>query len=152
MDFDATFLISVFSFVMFVFVMNKIFYTPILEIMKKRQSLVEENFKNAENIKKEIDNKTKYRNEELEKSREEARFMIADNSQKLKKEKSKRIIEYKKEAFENITKEREILKQSAIEAKETLKDNIVDIAKNISENILGADIATDLIDKSKIKE
>ena len=44
MEFDATFLIAAISFIVFVFIMNKIFYAPILNIMKARQDFVEENF------------------------------------------------------------------------------------------------------------
>ncbi len=152
MEFDATFLIVVISFLVFIFIMNKIFYAPILNIMQERQKLVENNFTSAKNTTEETNKKIKYRNDELEKSRDSARQKVAQESQKLKQERSHIISEYKNELFENISKQKENLKNSAIEAKETLKDSIVDIAKDISDKLLGDDINSELINKSQIKE
>ena len=41
MEFDATFLFAVISFLVFIFIMNKVFYAPILRIMQERQKFVE---------------------------------------------------------------------------------------------------------------
>ena len=41
MEFDATFLIAVISFIVFVVIMNKIFYAPILKIMQENPNIVE---------------------------------------------------------------------------------------------------------------
>ena len=152
MEFDATFLIAVISFIVFVVVMNKIFYAPILKIMQERQSVVEANLNAARELNEETKKQTEYHNSELEKSRDEARQKIAEASQQFKQERSKEISEYKSELYGNISKEKENLKNSALEAKEVLKDNVVDIAKEISEKILGSSVSTETIDKSQIKE
>lgn len=152
MEFDATFIIATISFIVFVLIMNRIFYAPILKIMQERQNLVEENYSSAKATKLETQKEIDYRNSELEKSREEARNVISENLQALKTQRSKKIDEYKDEFYGNVAKERDNLKQSAIEAKETLKDNVVDIAKEISEKILGSSVSTSTIDKSQIKE
>ncbi len=152
MEFDATFLIAVISFVVFVLIMNKIFYAPILKIMQERQNFVADNFDYARKTKEETAKHLKYHDEELEKSRTEARLEVAQKSQQLKQERSKVISEYKAELFDNISKEKESLRNSAIEAKETLKDSVVDIAKGISEKLLGSDINPEWINKSQIKE
>lgn len=152
MGFDATFLIVVINFVVFVLIMNKIFYAPILKIMQERQALVEDNFKNAKTIKQETDEKITYRNIELDKSREEAINLIAEHSQKFKAERNIRIAQHKEELYSDIANQRESLKISAREAKETLKENVVDLAKDISKMILGESIDSDKIDKSKIEE
>ena len=101
---------------------------------------------------KETEKQVNYRNEELEKSRDEARSLISQQSQVLKAEKSRKISEYKNELYSNIATQRENLKNSALEAKETLKDNVVDIAKNISQMLLGETIDKEAIDKSQIEE
>ena len=152
MEFDATFIIATISVIVFVLIMNRIFYAPILKIMQERQNLVEENYSSAKATKLETQKEIDYRNSELEKSREEARTVISENLQALKTQRSKKIDEYKDEFYGNVAKERDNLKQSAIEAKETLKDNVVDIAKEISEKILGSSVSTSTIDKSQIKE
>lgn len=152
MEFDATFLIALLSFIVFIFIMNKVFYAPVLKIMQERQSFVEQNYDSAKTTKNEIKNKSEYMNSELEKSRNEARNMIAENSQNLKIQKSKKISEYKENLYNSITEQKDTLRDSAISAKEVLKDNVVDLAKEISQKILGSSVTTETIDKSQIKE
>ena len=57
MEFDATFLIALLSFLLFIFIMNKIFYAPVLKIMQERQSFVEQNYDSAKTTNNEIKNK-----------------------------------------------------------------------------------------------
>ena len=152
MEFDATFLIAVISFVVFVFIMNKIFYAPVLRIMQERQKFAEDSFNSAKITEEKTKAQIKYYDEELEKSRDEARQKVAQKSNELKQERSNIISEYKEEIFDNIAKERENLKNSAIAAKEVLKDSVVDIAREISAKLLGDDINSEFINKSQIKE
>ena len=152
MEFDATFLIAAISFIVFVFIMNKIFYAPVLKIMRERQLYIEKNYDSAKENKQEISKQTLYRAEKLEETRSNARSIIAENSKKLKTERSKQISDYKEKSFKSINEEKDSLKNSALEAKEILKDNVVDIAKNISLKILGESFNIDSIDKSGIKE
>ncbi len=152
MEFDATFLIAVISFIIFVIIMNKIFYAPVLKIMKERQAFVRNNFEKAALLKKTSEQKLDYINSEMNKSREIAREMISKNSQKLKVDINNELFEYKKNLNENIFNQRNNLKNSAKEAGETLKDNVVDIAKEISQIILGDVIDKDKITKSQIEE
>lgn len=152
MEFDATFLFAVISFLVFIFIMNRIFYAPILRIMQERQAFVEDNFNSAKNTQKETEKQQNYRSDELDKSRDEARALISEHSQKFKEERNIRIVQYKEERYSEIANERDSLKQSARDAKETLKDNVVDIAKEISQMLLGDAVNKDTIDKSKIEE
>ncbi len=152
MEFDATFLLSVISFVVFVFIMNRIFYAPVLRIIQERQKFVDDNYTSAKETKNEVQKQTQIHNEELEKTREEARNTVAAQTKKFKQESSKIISDYKAELYENISKEKENLKNSAIEAKEVLKDNVVDIAKNISNLLLGEDVNSETINKNQIHE
>ena len=152
MEFDATFLIAAISFIIFIFLMNKIFYAPILKIMQERQTFVEQNYENAKLINKETQEKIEYRESELKKSRTEVQTMISENSKILKKEGSEKVAQYKTELYENIKIEKDSLKNSAIGAKEILKENVVDIAKSISTKILGNSINIETINKDQIKE
>ncbi len=152
MDFDATFLIAAISFVIFVLIMNKIFYAPVLKIMRERQKLVDDNFTSAKETEQEVQKQIQIHNSELEKTRDEARNKVAQESKRIKQESSKIISEYKAELNEKVQKEKENLKNSAIEAKEVIKDKVVDIAKNISDVLLGEEIHSERIDKSQINE
>ncbi len=152
MEFDATFLFAVISFLVFIFIMNKIFYAPILRIMQERQEFVENNFNSAKETEKETEKQIDYRNQELDKSRDEARVLISEHSQKFKEERNVKIAQYKEVLYSDIANQRESLKKSAVESKEVLKDNVVDIAKDISQILLGDAVNKDTIDKSKIEE
>ncbi len=152
MEFDSTFLIAVISFIIFVLIMNRIFYAPILKIMRERQELVEQNFKSAKAAKEETDKKINYHNSELEKSRDEARSIISETTKQLKQERTEEIAKFKENMSENISRERENLRNSALEAKEILKDNVVDIAREISIKLLGNTIDSVSINKSQIQE
>ena len=48
MEINATILVSAISFIVFIFIMNKILYKPVLEIMEKRQNYIESNKKEAD--------------------------------------------------------------------------------------------------------
>jgi F-type H+-transporting ATPase subunit b len=152
MEFDATFLIAVISFIVFVLLMNKIFYAPVLKIMQARQSFVEKNYSCAAETKKQTEERTQYRENELEKSRKSSREMIAQHSQNLKNERNKELAEYKENINFDIVRQKDGLKNSAIEAKDVLKDNVVDIAKDISQILLGESINKENINKSQIEE
>ena len=124
MEFDATFLIAAISFIVFVFIMNKIFYAPVLKIMRERQVYIENNYDSAKQNKQEISKQTRFREEKLEETRSNARSIIAENSKKLKTERSKQISDYKEKSFKSINDEKDSLKNSALEAKEILKENV----------------------------
>ena len=40
MEINATILVSAISFIVFIFIMNKILYKPVLEIIEKRQNYI----------------------------------------------------------------------------------------------------------------
>lgn len=152
MEFNATFLISAISFLCFVFIMNKILYTPVLKIMEERKLYIENNYKEASLLDKQTVEKNDYKNSELEKHRNIAREKVADYSKSLKLQQSKQLAEYKSELFAEIEKDKELMRNSAIEAKEVLKDSVVDIAKEISFKLLGNNVDGNKINKSKIEE
>ena len=152
MEFDATFLLSAISFIVFVFIMNTILYAPVMRIIKDREKIVEDNFKNADIIKQQANIQEKFHDEKLEFSRNEIRTSLDNQMQRLKREKSEIIAVYKNDLYSKINNDKENLHRSALKAKEILKDNVVDIAKDISNILLGTKITNDEINKSQIKE
>ncbi|MBE7712133.1 MAG: hypothetical protein E7Z87_00130 [Cyanobacteria bacterium SIG26] len=49
-EFNATFIVAMLSFVVFIFIMNAIFYNPILSIIRKREDYMESNYKDAKSF------------------------------------------------------------------------------------------------------
>ena len=48
MEFNGTFLVSIITFIVFVFLMNKVLYAPILNIMEERKKFIDDNYKSAQ--------------------------------------------------------------------------------------------------------
>ena len=46
-EFNATFLVAMLSFVLFIMIMNAIFYRPVLNIMRKREEYINSNYNEA---------------------------------------------------------------------------------------------------------
>lgn len=152
MEFDATFLIVAISFVIFVLIMNKIFYAPILKIMQERQAFIDNNYNDSKIIKKETSEKEQYYNSELDKARDEAREKIDTKARQFKDDRSLIIADYKKELQQNILQQKEDMKNSARQAKDELKSSVVDIAKDISSKIMGNNFNVESINESEIEE
>ena len=152
MEFNATLLISAISFILFVIIMNKIFYKPILKVMKERQAFVEQNYNEASNFQRIADERTQFRENKLEESRNSSREKIAKEAQELKDARNKELASYKEEVYSNIHQQKEEMRNSAIAAKEVLKEKVVDIAKDISDILLGESIEKENINKDQIEE
>ncbi len=152
MEFDATFIIAIISFIVFLRKMDDHFFYPIYCAMSARDTRVAKIYESAETIQKLSDKLLKETQEGLKKSRDEAQAVIAEKTKEFKLQRTQAIAEYREEFFGNIAKEKEELRNSAIDAKELLKDNIVDLAKGISYKLLGDNIDASHIDKSQIRE
>ena len=48
MEFNGTFFATIITFIVFVFVMNKILYAPILKVMEEREEFIRSNYKEAD--------------------------------------------------------------------------------------------------------
>ena len=46
-EFNGTFFVTIITFIVFVFLMNKILYAPILNIMEERKNFIDKNYKSA---------------------------------------------------------------------------------------------------------
>jgi len=108
MEFNATFLVSAISFLVFVFLMNKIFYAPLENIINEREKLVDDTLNDAKN------------------SRNEAARLLEERESKLTKasEDSKNIINKK------VTTSNDEAKKLTLEAKQKLKTILTDSKKN----------------------
>ena len=49
-EFNATFLIAMLSFVVFILIMNAIFYQPILNIIRKRDDYIDSNYADSKEL------------------------------------------------------------------------------------------------------
>ena len=51
-EFNATFIIAMLSFVIFILIMNAVFYQPVLNIIRKREDYIQSNYEDSANSEK----------------------------------------------------------------------------------------------------
>lgn len=137
MEFNATFLVSIISFVVFTWIMNKIFYSPLDNVIGKRQQFIEETANAAKNMSDEADMISKTREEKLTQADKDAKKLINENVSDANGKAKQSVDEAKKQSSEHIISAKNELNNQAEQTKELLKDNIKELAENISQKILG---------------
>ena len=137
-EFNATLIVAMISFVVFMFIMNAIFYRPISVIINKRDLYIEDNYNEA----KRTDQTTQEYNDEYDEkitnAKEENRKKVSQELDSVQKKFFEETNTAKTEAKKQIQAEKDKL----LEQKETL---INDIRNNVVCNI------SDLITSKIIK-
>lgn len=137
MEFNGTFLVTIISFLVFVFLMNKLLYEPIGKIVSERREFVDGNLHAAdENNKKaeEISNKKK---ESLKIARNGAKDKYSDSINEFKLQKDRIVQNAQHETDEALWYACENLDKLSKDAKEALKKRITELSNDITEKILG---------------
>lgn len=115
MEFNATFLISAISFILFTLLMNKIFYRPLGKIMNERENFINDNLNDAKI------------------SNDKAEFLLKDKDEKL----AKSLIEARAIVSKELDATNKQSAQITTQAKQKAKDE-VDLAKqNLSYEVEG---------------
>lgn len=152
MEFNATFLATIVSFIIFVFLMNKILYAPILNIIEKRKNFIDENYKNANENKE----KSNALIEEIEDKRnvakDDARIHYSETIDEFKNQKKQIILEAQQEINEELAASNLELTNISNETKENLKGSMVDLANDIVEKIIGYKPEAQGFDNEKVNE
>ena len=138
MEFNATFIVSIFSFIVFIIIMNAIFYEPILKIIEEREKFINGNYNDAKNSKNETQVLINKKDSRLTQALTESRKIITDTVNDAN-EKSKVLTDDAKLANSqkiDITKTQ--LQEQEKEISQAL--SIQDIAQSISNKVLGIEI------------
>lgn len=152
MEFNATFLVSAISFIVFIIIMNQILYKPILDIMQKREDYINNN-KNAanehgRNAQGLIEDKEKKIGEAHRKSRD----IVATKTEAIKEEKGKALNAAKSEMGEFVDSQKEDLNNQKNEIYYRLKGNTADLANNITSKLVGDGVAFEPLADSEVEE
>lgn len=137
MEFNATFFVSVISFIVFTYLMNLIFYAPISKITNERQNIIDNLLTEADESKTQADSLLKERDERLLKSSEESRKIIADKVEKANNRASMLILNAKNASVEQIAIKKEELIKNEVEIKGDLAKSAELLADDITSKILG---------------
>ncbi len=137
MEFNATFLASIISFLVFVFLMNKILYSPMEKIVKERQKFIDENFNSADENYKKADGLEHQREEKLVGAKNEARSKYNDSVNGFKVQKADILKQAQDKTNAELEEEYQKLNNISNDTKEGLKGRMTDLANDIVEKVLG---------------
>ena len=137
MEFNATFLVTIISFLVFVFLMNKILYEPINKIVAERQDFVDGNLRSADENHKKAEAISTQKDEKLKDARSEAKNKYADAVNGFKAQKDSIVTAAKQDTDNELSQEYANLNNLSNEAKAALKGRMNELANDISEKILG---------------
>lgn len=141
MEFNATFLISAISFIVFVFIMNAIFYQPVIKIMDERKAFIDKNEQDVKSANTDAERISAKKEEELSKARADAKATVDEGSAKFKTENKNVLDNFSLEQKNRAETEKNQLNNEAQNSKESLKQGSEDISKIISKKILGVENA-----------
>ena len=136
MDFNATFLVSAISFIVFVFIMNTVLYRPVIRIMEERQAFLDKNEKDTEDANRQAEEFATKKEAELAKARAEAKSIVDNGTEKFKAENKAALDKYSSEQKQLTEDKKSELYNEMTSAKETLKQSSDDISRMITDKIL----------------
>ena len=133
MEFNATFL----SFLVFVYLMNKILYAPMEKIVSERQRFIDENFDSADKNYERADELNNERDEKLLGAKNDARAKYTASINDFKSRRADIVQQAQNETNSELEREYANLDNVSNETKEGLKSRMEDLANDITEKILG---------------
>jgi F-type H+-transporting ATPase subunit b len=137
MKFDVwTFAFQVINFIVLLFILKRILYKPVREIIEKRRGLIHQNIEDAEKTKKEaLELKERYQ-QEMDKLKEFKSQMLEKLHEEVEEERKKLMSKAKEEADEVIEKERVLFDREKGRLESELKDKAVETVSIFASNLL----------------
>lgn len=152
MEFNATFLVTIISFLVFVFLMNKILYAPILNIMEERKNFVDRNYDSAHANDAKSEELTNQKEEKIANAKDEAREKYVETLNGYKTQKSEMVADAQSSAKDKVEQARADLRALSDEVKNGLKGSMNDLANDIVEKAIGYRSEANGFDDNKVNE
>ncbi len=143
MEFNATFLVSVISFLVFVAIMNKIFYTPLTNVVCERKEILDGNYHEAEKFNSDAEQILRERDEKLAEAEDQSRKIITDKMDRSNADSKVLTSEAASKSAEEIKNRKSALADERISAKSELDSKVLGLAERISSKVLGFDVKID---------
>lgn len=152
MEFNGTFFAAIISFLVFVFLMNKVLYEPIQKIMKERDALVNSNYSEAENNNKKAEELLEEHDAKIVDAREDARTKYNEILDEYKEQRADIVSNAQSAAKDDLEQAYASLQNVSEDAKQKLKWHIGGLANDIIEKVLGyrsdiQELDNDTVDK-----
>ncbi len=137
MKFDIwTFTFQIVNFVVLLFILKRLLYKPIREILRKRRELVEKIIEDAEKTKKEALELKAEHSREMDKLGELKARIVEEMNVEVLKEKKRLIGEAEKEAASRIEKGKALLEMEKTGFENELKEKAIEIVSAFSTGVL----------------
>lgn len=143
LQFNATFLVAMFSFIVFILIMDRILYKPISKIVNEREDFINKNYKEAQENTCESERIHKDREEKLLKSKADSRKIISDKVEAACIEAKQRTEAAVLKSREEINKAKENLNAEEVKTQEELQSSVSNLAEAITEKLLGEKFSID---------
>lgn len=137
MEFNATFLVSAISFIIFTVIMNIIFYKPIEKIMDERQKFINDAKNDAFNSNSKADEILKDRELKINKSVIDSKKLVAEKVNNANENSKVLTGQAKQKSQEEIASAKSNLLHEANLATDELKMKVKDLAEVISSKVMG---------------
>lgn len=137
MEFNATFLATIITFIVFVILMNKILYAPILSIMEERRAFIDGNYREAEDNDIRAQGLAEEKEEKLQEAKDEAKEKYTEIVDDFKSQRSDIVADAQNSAKEELERSKIELENVSNEVKNNLKGSMTDLANDIVEKVIG---------------
>lgn len=150
MEFNATFFVTAISFIVFTFIMNKIFYAPLTKVIDEREDFINKTVAEAKDSTSQAENLLKNKEETLSATVEKSRKIVTSAAEKASSDGEVLTDEAKRQArlkIEdgkiNVTKEKEATQNE-------LKSKVKDLAEIIASKVLQSETRIENVDNELI--
>jgi|AGTN01.2.fsa_nt_gi F0F1-type ATP synthase, subunit b len=132
-DVNATLVIFILSFLVFVQLLNALFMKPVGEVIEKRKQLIADELEQAKRAQETAGSKLSTSEQHLQKKREEAQKYIAEASAEAEKKKSAQISKLQEEGRKKMEAASQVLQAE----KPTLVSQLVEQEQQLVKDIVG---------------
>lgn len=140
LQFDATSIFIAISFLIFMFVMQILFYGPMTQIRKERQNYIDSKNKTASDLKQEVEKLQSEHESKILSARLSASKEVSTITNQTSLEKNEALAQENLKIAQKINEAREKINNDKAETKTALKSDVLALAHMISKKVLGEDI------------
>ena len=137
MEFNGTFLVTIITFIVFVFLMNKILYAPILSIMEERRAVIDGNYKVAEDNTLRVEGLVEEKEEKLTAAKSDAKGRYNEVVEEFKAKRANIVNDAQLSAKDQLEHSEAELENASDAVKNALKSSMNDLANDIVEKVIG---------------
>ena len=137
MEFNGTFLATIITFIVFVILMNKVLYVPILSIIEERKSFIEGNYKASQENDSKVAELTLEKDGKLSNAKEEAKKIYNDFIDDYKSKRADLISSSEENAKNKIKQTEQDFEKVSNDVKCALRSSMSDLASDVVEKIVG---------------